>query len=120
MFTGCCVARIRVIFRLPQHLWPLTCPLAYVHWYRPLTTLDAATSMYKIAPSTHRNAPNSEIIRVDQIWQGCILTPHFGSGSVPVSWHSENVLDTTQTFYLGKYINSHIFEAYEKSKRIQT
>jgi hypothetical protein len=30
-------------------------------------------AMFHVTPSTRYNLPNSEIISVDQIWQGCIL-----------------------------------------------
>ena len=111
---GLRVARVRVLFDLPPQFGVFPHPLVYVHWYRPLTTLDPATAMYHVTPSTRHNLPNSEVISVDKIWQGCVLIPQFGSTSVPVSWTTGNVLDLASKFYLDKYLDPHIFQEYEE------
>jgi hypothetical protein len=114
MFEGLRVARVRVIFQLPPHIGTFLHPLAYVHWYTPLTTLDPATAMYQITPSTRNHLPNSEVISVDRIWRGCALIPQFGSASVPVSWTRGDPLDLAPKYYLGRHLDNHLFREYEK------
>jgi hypothetical protein len=108
------VARIRVIFDLPRQFGAIQHPLAYIHWYRPLTRLDPATNMYQIIPSTRRGRPNSEVVTVDRIWQGCVLTPVLGPGSVPLQLRAGDGLDFTSKFYLNKYLDFHLFGEYEE------
>jgi len=110
-------ARVRVIFRLPSRFGSFPHPLAYVHWYRPLSTIDQATGMYYITQSTRRQAPHSEVVSIDRIWRACLLIPHFGSTAVPASWMSENTLDLAAKFYLDKYLDLHLFEHHEQHVR---
>jgi hypothetical protein len=112
--VGLRIARVRVIFELPRHLGTFPHPLAYVHWYRPLTTYDSVTGMYQISPSTRRTLPNSEVISIDRIVQGCLLTPHFGSDPVPLSWTKGDVLDLTSKYNFDKYLDLHTFQRYEE------
>jgi hypothetical protein len=107
------VARVRVLFSLPSFFGWFPHPLAYVHWYRPLTQLDPATTMYQVLPSTRQGRPNSEVISVDRILQACHLAPNFGSDQVPVSWLNGDTLNYSPKFYLNKYFNFHLFDIYE-------
>jgi hypothetical protein len=102
-----------VLFKLPSQFGSFPHPLAYVHWYRPLTNLDPATRMYRVTPSTCNNLPNSEVISVDMLWQSCLLIPQFGSAAVPVSWTNKDILDCTSKFFLDKYLDLRLFEEYE-------
>ena len=72
------------------------------------------TDMYQIVPSTCHNTLNSEVINVDQIRQACLLSPQFGSASVPVSWTTGDALDLASKFYLDRYLDLHLFEEYEQ------
>ncbi|KAH9929841.1 uncharacterized protein B0H18DRAFT_873779 [Fomitopsis serialis] len=71
------VARVRVIFDLPQQFGSLPHPLAYIEWYTPLRTKvpDPRVGLYQISPSTQRRRPNAAIVRVDQIKRACHLIP---------------------------------------------
>ena len=108
------VAQVWVIFDLPSQFGPFPHPLAYIHWYRPFSSFDQATGMYQVALSTCQHAPNSEVISIDQIWQACLLTPQFGSASVPASWTSGDTLDLANKCYLDKYLDLHLFEYNEQ------
>ncbi|KAH9926043.1 uncharacterized protein B0H18DRAFT_849248, partial [Fomitopsis serialis] len=46
------VARVRVIFDLPEQFGVLPHPLAYVEWYTPLTRLEPSTGLYLVSRST--------------------------------------------------------------------
>jgi len=50
---------------------------------------------------------------VDTIWQGCLLSPVFGSSPVAKSWITGDVLDIAPKFYLDKYLDLQLFEEYE-------
>jgi hypothetical protein len=107
------VARLHVIFDLPKHLGIVPHPLAYVHWYRPLTSFDLAAGMYQITLSTRQNSANAEVVSIDRIWHSCLLIPHFGSADVPTSWTGKNALDSAAQFYLNKYTDMHSFMEYK-------
>jgi hypothetical protein len=70
--------------------------------------------MYQLLLSTRRNAPNSAVIPINQIVQGCFLAPQFGSASISATWTKGDVLDLTDKFYLNKYLDPRIFELYEQ------
>ncbi len=112
VLEGLRVARVRALFELPSCFGTFPHPLVYVHWYRPLTSIDPLTGMYRITPSTRNNLPNSEVICLDQIWGTCLLIPQFGS-TVPVSWTTGNVLDLGSKYYLNKYLDHHMFHEHE-------
>lgn len=54
------------------------------------------------------------MIGINQILQGCLLTPQFGSANVPDSWFRGDVLNLTDKFYLNKYLDPRIFELYQQ------
>jgi hypothetical protein len=112
ILTGLRVARVRALFALPSCFGTFPNPLAYIHWFRPLTRIDPLTGMYRISPSTRNNLPNSEVICLDQIRSTCHLVPQYGS-TVPVSWITGNVLDLASKFHLNKYLDPHIFNEHE-------
>ncbi|EPQ56384.1 hypothetical protein GLOTRDRAFT_40361, partial [Gloeophyllum trabeum ATCC 11539] len=105
---GLRIAEVRVIFTLPPELGGAHHqePLAYVHWYRPLQSLDPVTTMYKLVPSTHHARPNLSIIRVSDILRTCHLAPKYGSAAVRSSWTSTSGSD----LLLNKYIDLQMFD----------
>lgn len=103
-----------MIFKLPSQYGSSQHLLAYVEWFRPLRSRDAATGMYKIRRATANRKRQAEIVSVHRLWQGCHLAPKFPSRSsetlLPVSWTSHNVLELAEDFYLNHYINFYLFE----------
>ncbi|KAI5987795.1 hypothetical protein EDC04DRAFT_2498834, partial [Pisolithus marmoratus] len=49
---GLCVAEIHVIFKLPCHLGNYPHPLAYIHWFKPLSHFDSNVGMFHATHST--------------------------------------------------------------------
>ncbi|TDL30148.1 Zn-finger domain-containing protein [Rickenella mellea] len=108
--AGLKVAEIRVIFTLPEELgyWPH--PLAYVHWFKPLTTRETGIDMFKIGRARRNLEPHSEIISVDRIARGCHLIPKYGTGTINPTWTTANVMEKAKEFDVNKYINFDIFD----------
>ncbi|KAJ7183395.1 hypothetical protein C8R46DRAFT_884092 [Mycena filopes] len=105
---GLRVARVKVIFRLPDSSGSFPHPLAYIEWFRPLTHLVPDIEMYQIAPSTRNYRANSTIIPVTDILRSCHLIPAFGR-SIDPTWSSDQVLDQSKSFYLNPYLRHHDF-----------
>ncbi|KAJ7893406.1 hypothetical protein B0H14DRAFT_3081378 [Mycena olivaceomarginata] len=95
--SGLRVARVRLIFRLPEKYGSHPDPLAYPD-----------TGMYLVSLSSRNLRQNSGIIAVTDIVRSCHLTPVFGR-SVDPTWTSENVLDTCKSFYFNPYLRHHDF-----------
>ena len=100
------MARIRVIFSLPQHVdrygfsvpvpvsWP-TEPLAYVTWYsRFKRSPDDVTGMYRVDADNF----SGSIISLASIRQTCMLVP--SKHAWEESWTSENILDECKSFFV--------------------
>ncbi|KAF8143444.1 hypothetical protein K438DRAFT_1911066 [Mycena galopus ATCC 62051] len=105
---GLGVARVRVIFKLPEHHGNYADPLVYIDWFKPLTTPVTNLGMYCVSLSTRMHHQKSEIIPITQIVRSCHLIPRFGRRIDP-TWNSENVLDCCKEFYLNPYLRHHDF-----------
>ncbi|TFK45442.1 hypothetical protein OE88DRAFT_1649304 [Heliocybe sulcata] len=105
---GLRVAQVRVIFKLPGELGGTNEqePLAYVHWFRPLQSIDPVGNMFKLVRSTRQSRPNASIIPVSAIVRTCHLAPRFGTAAVMESWAT----DDRNEFLLNKYIDHSMFE----------
>ncbi|KAF7333704.1 hypothetical protein MVEN_02326700 [Mycena venus] len=106
--SGLCVARVRVIFRLPEQYGAYPDPLAYIDWYRPLTRPVANLGMHQVSLSSRNHRQKSEIIPVTEIFRSCHLIPVFGR-SIDPTWTAECVLDQCKSFYLNPYLRHHDF-----------
>lgn len=121
IYTGTRIARVRVIFKLPDTVdagvgkqdaptyWPKT-PLAYVEWYKPLRRQSDATMGMFVVKKT--STPTYSIIPIGSIRQSCMLLPKFdpdddwhGQG-----WKKENVLDLASIFYLNNWQSSYAYQ----------
>ncbi|KAF7293104.1 hypothetical protein MIND_01209800 [Mycena indigotica] len=96
-------ARVRAIFALPIEYGIFKEPLAYVEWYKPLTSKDEVLGMYKIAPATINNRRRASIIPVSLINRSCHLIPRFTQHIQP-GLTSETVLDVAKDFLLNPYL----------------
>ncbi|KAJ6571039.1 hypothetical protein B0H10DRAFT_2107030 [Mycena sp. CBHHK59/15] len=105
---GISVARIRVIFRLPENHGSYPHPLAYVDWYKPLKAPDPNVRMHEVSLSSRNHRQNSSIIPITEILRSCHLIPAFGK-SVNPTWTSDRVLDQCKSFYLNPYLRHHDF-----------
>jgi len=97
------VARVRVIFDLPQQFGTLPHPLAYVEWYTPLRRKDHATGLYLVSRSTRNGKPNASIISIDQIRRACHLIPKHGA-MIDREITMDNALDVATEFRVNSYI----------------
>ncbi|KAJ7737447.1 hypothetical protein DFH07DRAFT_753069 [Mycena maculata] len=105
---GLSVARIRVIFRLPENYGSYPHPLAYVDWYKPLKNPVPNIRMHEVSLSSRNHRQNSSIIPLTQVLRSCHLIPAFGK-SVDPTWTSDRVLDQCKSFYLNPYLRHHDF-----------
>ncbi|KAJ7148839.1 hypothetical protein C8R46DRAFT_1310948 [Mycena filopes] len=65
---GLCVARVRVIFVIPDDLGQYVDPVAYVDWYKPLQAPVSGLGMHQVSLSTRMNQQYSSVIPVTDIW----------------------------------------------------
>ncbi|KAJ7158358.1 hypothetical protein C8R43DRAFT_882678 [Mycena crocata] len=105
---GLSVARVRIIFRLPEQYGIYPEPLAYVDWYKPLQPPVANIGMHEVSLSSRNLRQNSSIIPISDIYRSCHLIPVFGP-SVDPTWTSDRVLDQCKKFYLNPYLRHHDF-----------
>ncbi|KAJ7762799.1 hypothetical protein DFH07DRAFT_867460 [Mycena maculata] len=106
--SGLRVARVRVIFHLPEQYGTYPDPLAYVDWFKPFTQPVANLGMHHVSLSSRNHRQHSEIIPVTDFVRSCHLIPVFGH-SVDPTWTSEHVLDQCISFYLNPYLRHHDF-----------
>ncbi|KAJ7196887.1 hypothetical protein B0H12DRAFT_1038122 [Mycena haematopus] len=105
---GLCVARVRVIFRIPDDFGPYPDPLAYIDWFKPLQQPVPGLGMHLVSLSSRMHRQKSSIIPVSEITRSCHLIPVFGK-SLNRAWTSDTVLDLCPRFYLNPYLRHHDF-----------
>ncbi|KAJ6564347.1 hypothetical protein B0H19DRAFT_941521 [Mycena capillaripes] len=105
---GLCVARVRVIFRIPLDFGEFSEPVAYVDWFKPLQPPVTGLGMHQVSLSSQNLRQRSSIIPINEIVRSCHLIPVFGRAANP-EWTSETVLDHCKSFYLNPYLRHHDF-----------
>ncbi|KAJ7290123.1 hypothetical protein C8J57DRAFT_1164296 [Mycena rebaudengoi] len=105
---GLRVARIRVIFKLPEEYDVYRHPLAYIDWYKPLQAPVPDIGMHQLSLSSRNHRQNSTIIPINQIVRSCHLIPVFGR-HIDRTWSADTVLDNCKYFYLNPYLRHHDF-----------
>ncbi|KAJ6456801.1 hypothetical protein C8R47DRAFT_996166 [Mycena vitilis] len=105
---GLCVARVRVIFRIPSNFGEFSDPVAYVDWFKPLQAPVAGLGMHQVSLSSRNLRQRSSIIPVSEIARSCHLIPVFGRAA-DAGWTSDTVLDRSKSFYLNPYLRHHDF-----------
>ncbi|KAI6012379.1 hypothetical protein EDC04DRAFT_2579787, partial [Pisolithus marmoratus] len=103
-----CVARICIIFKLPNHLGDQPHPLVYIEWFTVLHCKDPVSSLYIVNCSMHHHRLNVSIISADHIIQLCHLQARCRK-HINGNWSSENVLDVASHFYINSYIDLDTF-----------
>ncbi|KAJ7159504.1 hypothetical protein C8R46DRAFT_906545 [Mycena filopes] len=105
---GLCVARVRVIFRIPEDFGPYPDPVAYIDWFKPLQPPVSGLGMHQVSLSTRMNRQHSAVIPITDIVRSCHLIPAFGRRANR-AWESGTVLDTAKSFYLNPYLRHYDF-----------
>lgn len=106
--SGLRVARVRVIFNLPDvYNIKTTHPLAYIEWFTPMRSIDRASGLYILSPSTRQHQPYGEIVELDRIVRSCHLIPR--APMIDPSWNADNIADHCPSFFLNPYIDLHTF-----------
>jgi hypothetical protein len=82
--------------------------LAYIEWYTLFGTIDMATGMHVVKPSTRSHCVNAEVIEVSRIVRNCHIIPKFGKKKDSL-WTSANVGEQCRTFFASPYSDTHIF-----------
>ncbi|KAI6040960.1 hypothetical protein EDC04DRAFT_2879042 [Pisolithus marmoratus] len=102
-FHGLHVTEIHVIFKLLCHLGNYPQPLAYVHWFKPLSHFDRNVGMFCATCSTQQHLPSTTIIPV----------PRFPNGAINPHWIQGHIMTDADIFYLNRYIDFNIFDQYQ-------
>ncbi|KAI6020400.1 hypothetical protein BKA83DRAFT_4464679 [Pisolithus microcarpus] len=110
---GLHIAEIHIIFKLPVHLGNCPHPLAYIHWFKPLTHFDRSVGMFRATRSTQQCLPNTSIIPIHCLVQPCHLIPRFPNAAVDPHWTQGHAMTDANIFYLNKYIDFSIFDQYQ-------
>jgi hypothetical protein len=119
---GCRVARLKVIFQLPETVkrygieepapldWPTT-PLVYVTWFSHFRSRpDPGLGMYHVKPSVASDGtPQGAIIPLSDIRQSCMLVPSSRTDWDP-TWTSGNVLDNCQSFFVNNLQSKYTYQ----------
>ncbi|KAJ7797991.1 hypothetical protein B0H14DRAFT_3114235 [Mycena olivaceomarginata] len=113
---GISVARVRLIFRLPESYGSYPHPLAYVDWYKPLKDPVPNIRMHEVSLSSRNHRQNSSIIPITDIICSCHLIPVFGKSTHP-TWTSDRILDQCKSFYLNPYLRHHDFYLFQRQRR---
>lgn len=108
ILSGLCVARVRVIFKLPEAFGNYPNSLAYVDWFKPLREPVSNLAMHHISLSSQMHRQRSSVIPGTDIVRTCHLIPLFGR-TIDRSWSTDNVLDIAPSFYLNPYLRHHDF-----------
>ena len=101
ILLGLHVGEIKVIFTLPPRLGNFPHPLLYIHWFRPLQTLDVVLQAFRIAKSSRQHGPNAVVLPANLLLRPCHLIPCFSR---------QRVRDDVDEFYLNRYIDLDLFE----------
>ena len=110
------VAQVRVIFTLPKNeveriFGTKDAPryLAYVHWFTPFSQPNATHGMYRVSHAFRDGVREASIIPLSAIRRSVHLIPAFGPNPIPPSWHSYNVLNVCQKFYVNSFTDRHLY-----------
>lgn len=116
---GCRVARLRVIFRLPnvvKRLGQRSEEDAPPNWPKAETPLaksvpDSKNGMYHVQPSVSASngTPQGEIIPLSDIRQSCMLVPS-SSDWEGNSWTSNNILDKCPAFFVNNFQSKYTYQ----------
>jgi len=102
---GIAIAQMQLIFKLPDEFGPFSCPLAYVHWFKPLRAPEEILGMHTVSFSSCNHRPNASIIPVTDILCSCHFIPKFGNSSTSnLGWTASLVHQESSTFYLNPYL----------------
>ncbi|KAG1892289.1 hypothetical protein F4604DRAFT_1543311, partial [Suillus subluteus] len=52
-------------------------PSLYIHWFRPLQTLDNDLQTFQLVRSSHQHCPNAAVLPADVLLWPCHLIPCF-------------------------------------------
>ncbi|KAF8486519.1 hypothetical protein JB92DRAFT_3258522, partial [Gautieria morchelliformis] len=102
------VARVRVIFRLPD--W-FHCDhtLAYIEWFRQIGEPNEPLRMSPVSYATREGRHHAAIVPIHLILRSCHLTPKFGRQR-NATWTAENVLDKCSDFFLNSHLSIYMFQ----------
>lgn len=110
--SGLRVAQVKVIFTLPERAYGLKVsqPLAYIEWFTPFHSYDAATEMFTVSRSTRNHRAYGEVVEADRIARNCHLVPKWSE-----TWDSQTTsvvsrdAEHCRSFYFNPYIDYHMF-----------
>jgi hypothetical protein len=108
ILQGLAIARVCLIFHLPDDFGSFKHPLAYVDWFKPPREPGPITGMHNVSPSSQGGGQRASIISFLEIERTCHLSPHFGHVVDP-TWECDTVLNLAVSFHLNPYLRHHDF-----------
>lgn len=119
ILTGYRVARIRVVFSLPESSLDVLFNdgvevpqhLVFVEWFSAFTpNPERNHGLFKIRPLRNREdgSPVTEVIPLANIRRSVHLYPQFGPFA-PIEWTSSTVLDVCSTFFVNTFTDRHMY-----------
>ena len=108
ILQGLAIARVRLIFRLPEDFGSFKHPLAYVDWFKLLRDPGPITGMHHVSLSSQGGGQRASIVSFSEIERTCHLSPHFGHAVNP-TWECDTVLNLAVSFHLNPYLRHHDF-----------
>ena len=105
-----CIAQVRAIFKLLDHLGHYPHPLAYVEWFTSLRCREPISGQFLITHSTRNHQCNVSVISINRFARPCHLQAQCGK-HISSDWSSNNILETASAFHVNSYIDLDTFVA---------
>ena len=105
-----CIAQVRAIFKLPDHLGHYPHPLAYVEWFTSLHRHEPISGQFLVTCSTRNHQCNVSVISINCFARPCHLQAQCGK-HISLDWSSNNILETASAFHVNSYIDLDTFVA---------
>jgi hypothetical protein len=95
---------------MPQEFGVVTCPLAFVSWFKPFRHPVPEIGMYQVAFSSRNHGRRTSVIPITDIVRTCHLIPTFGSACAQdLGWTPYTIFKEATSFYLNPYLRHHDF-----------
>ena len=118
-FLGMCVGRVHLFFSFVYESVDYHCALVY--WFIPVGELvHEETGQWVVEPEFIGNGcnqlPNLTVVHVDCIAHGTLLSPVYGTGFLPDTFHFSDSLDVFCSYFVDNHANHHMHKFVPKFK----
>lgn len=118
-FLGICVGRVHLLFSFVYESVDYHCVL--VHWFVPVgESVHEETGQWIVEPEFIGNGcnqlPNLTVVHVDCIAHGALLSPVYGTGFLPDTFHFSDSLNAFCSYFVNNHANRHMHKFVPKFK----